>query len=181
MGEFRPAAPKPSPGMGMSHYGYTAGYLHVELDVDALTGQVEVTAVHSLIDAGRVVNPQAARSQLEGGIVQGLGFSLYEDARYDAGMPMNDRLATYVIPTARDVPVESFVVEFLSSRARTNPLGVRGIGELGVTPVAPAIANALAAATGRRFSRFPIRAEDILSALAGTTSSCTVTSCGMAP
>ena len=165
-GEFRPIDDGDLPDAGVPpHPGYTAGYVTMTVDVDLLTGVIDLVAIDAVVDPGPVINEQVARSQIEGGIAQGVGFALCEDAVYTDGRLVNDRLATYLIPTVADLPVGAVNVTFISTPSSTNDLGVRGIGELSVGPIAPAIANAVADAIGVRFDRFPIRAADVLAAL----------------
>jgi CO/xanthine dehydrogenase Mo-binding subunit len=166
-GTFQPGTDAASPQPGLPHYGYAAGVVEVRLDVDTYTGAVRLGSIRAVIDPGRAINPAAIRSQVEGAIAQGIGFALHEDATYHDGVPGNTRLANYIIPTALDVPTGSLEVTIVETSTDTNPMGVRGIAELGLAPMAPAIANAIAAATGMRFDKFPIRGEDILNALLG--------------
>ncbi len=164
-GQFVPSHDVESPIVGLPHPGYAAGYFTVTVDVDLLTGAIELLSVDAIVDPGRVIFPEAVRSQIEGGIAQGIGFGLSEDAVYVDGRLANDRMASYLVPTIADVPVDGITVTLAPTPSATNPLGVRGIAELGVSPMAPAIANAVADAIGVRFERFPIRAEDVLAAL----------------
>ncbi len=166
-GQFVPTYDGEVSIVGIPHLGYTVGFVTVTVDVDVLTGVVELVAVSAVVDPGRVINESAVRSQIEGGMAQGVGFALYEDAVYVDGRLTTDRLASYLVPTVADLPVNGMSVTLVPTPSTTNPLGVRGIGELGVAPMAPAIANAIADAIGVRFDRFPIRPEDVLAALAG--------------
>jgi CO/xanthine dehydrogenase Mo-binding subunit len=165
-GEFLPTHDTDTPIVELPpHPGYAVGLVTVTVDVDLLTGVIEPVAVDAIVDPGRIINRPAVRSQIEGGIAQGIGFALYEDAVYVDGRLLNDGLATYLVPTVADLPVADVDITLVETPSSTNELGVRGIGELALAPTAPAIANAVADAIGIRFDRFPIRAEDVLSAL----------------
>jgi CO/xanthine dehydrogenase Mo-binding subunit len=164
---FQPNTGAGSPQPGLLHHGYAVGVVEVCLDVDVFTGAVRLVSIDAVVDPGRAINPAAVRSQVEGAVAQGIGFALFEDVVYENGVPVNARLASYIIPTAPDIPTGAVTVTLVETPADTNPLGVRGIAELGLAPMAPAIANAIAAAIGKRFDRFPIRPEDILDALTG--------------
>lgn len=116
------------------------------------------------MDVGRVLNPKTARSQIMGGIVFGLGMALMEEAIYDprTGAPVNANLADYLVPTCADAPPEidiSFVEE---PDLLLDPLGSRGLGEIGITGVPAAVANAVWHATGVRVRELPITLEKLL-------------------
>ncbi len=164
-GTFAPSTVPASTIIGVPHHGYACGGFQVEVEVDTYTGTITVLSVFASIDGGRIVDEELARSQIEGAIAQGIGFALYEDATYSEAIPQNTTLATYILPTALDVPAERISIDFAEHHATTNPLGVKGIAELGVAPMAPAIANAVFDAISHRFEAFPIRAEHVLAAL----------------
>lgn len=168
-GGFAPNAERPMLMRGVPHFDYAAGMFRVVVDVDRLTGEVEIQEIRGVVDPGEPINEQAIRSQIEGGLAQGLGFALFEDAIYVEGVPQNTRLTTYIVPTATDIPYDTLSITLIYTRSTTNPLGVRGIAELGLGPMAPAIANAISNAIGVRFAEFPIRSEHILAALTGSS------------
>jgi aerobic carbon-monoxide dehydrogenase large subunit len=122
-----------------------------EVEVDPATGEVAVVAYSSVNDVGRVVNPLIVRGQLEGGAVQGIGQALYEHMVYDTetGQPITGSLMDYAAPRA-DVLTTMFRMEMdESTPCKTNPLGVKGVGELGTIGATPAIVNAVADALAR--------------------------------
>jgi aerobic carbon-monoxide dehydrogenase large subunit len=122
-----------------------------EVEVDPSTGEVAVVAYSSVNDVGRVVNPMIVRGQLEGGAVQGIGQALYEHMVYDTetGQPITGSLMDYAAPRA-DVLTTMFRMEMdESTPCKTNPLGVKGVGELGTIGATPAIVNAVADALAR--------------------------------
>ena len=122
-----------------------------EVEVDPSTGEVELVAYSSVNDVGRVVNPMIVRGQLEGGAVQGIGQALYEHMVYDVetGQPITGSLMDYAAPRA-DVIATMFRMEMdESTPCKTNPLGVKGVGELGTIGATPAIVNAVADALAR--------------------------------
>ncbi len=138
---------------------------HVALvEIDELTGEMTVCRYLSSTDAGRVINPQAYEQQVQGGIVQGLGYVLMEDYRADRGMPQTRNFTTYLIPTALDVPdIDSAPVE---QAELLGPFGMKGLGEIVIDPVYAAVANAIADAIPTGISEGPLTPERILSALA---------------
>ncbi|MBM4421635.1 MAG: xanthine dehydrogenase family protein molybdopterin-binding subunit, partial [Chloroflexi bacterium] len=143
----------------------------VDLEVDTATGEIFVHKLVAVHDVGRVVNPMGARSQMVGGILQGLGFALMEERVLDAvtGRMANANLETYKMMTAADLP--EIVVELLDiPDDRANNLGAKGLGEPPIIPVAAAVANALANATGVRVRQAPLTSERVLTALSQASS-----------
>jgi xanthine dehydrogenase YagR molybdenum-binding subunit len=135
--------------------------------VDPGTGVVRVERVVAVHDVGRIVNPLAASSQLEGGVIQGLGYALTEDLVVDptTGYPVNGHLDDYKLPTIADVP--EIVCDFVDVPDANLPnLGSKGLGEPPIVPTAAAIANAFAHATGRRATALPLTPARVLETLA---------------
>ncbi len=136
-----------------------------EIDLDPETGKVEVVDYVAVVDCGTVINTNLARVQTEGGIVQAIGMTLYENVQHDArGRLMQDSFLTYKIPTRLEAG--TIRVEFESSYEPTGPFGAKSIGELVINTPAPAIADALRRATGISFRSLPILPEHIALALA---------------
>ena len=137
-----------------------------EVEVDMETGRVRVLQITSAHDSGRIINPTLAESQLEGGIIQGLGFALFEERVIDeaSGLPLNPTTHDYKIPTMSDVPeIDAFFVA--GSDVVANHTGARGIAEAPIIPTAPAIANAVADAIGREVLEIPLTPWRVLAAL----------------
>lgn len=162
---YRPEMPD-AHTVGMPHLGYTPAVMVLGVEVDVLTGEVDVLRLEHHLDPGRAVNPAGVRGQSEGAILQGLGFALLEDVQFVDGRVRNDRFASYLIPGIGDLP-EQLETLLVCTPDPSNPLGVRGVGEIGITPVAAAVANAVCDAIGRRFDRFPITPDAVLAALDG--------------
>ncbi len=144
----------------------TTGAQFAEVEVDTETGVVRVLRVVAVHDAGRIVNPTLAESQLEGGIIQGLGFALFEERRLDErlGLPLNVGLHDYKIPTLADIPViDGHFLDGADPMA--NHVGVRGIAEPAIIPTAPAIAGAVADALGVEVLELPLTPWRVLGAL----------------
>ena len=142
------------------------GAQFAEVEVDADTGVVRVLRIVAAHDAGRIINPLLAESQLEGGILQGLGFALFEERRLDpaTGRPLNASMHEYRIPTLADVPViDAFCVA--GSDTVANHVGARGLAEPPIIPTAPAIANAVADALGIEPAELPLTPWRVLEAL----------------
>lgn len=132
-----------------------------EVDVDKLTGEIKVHDYVSVVDCGTVINPNLARVQAEGGIVQGIGMALSEDITYsNEGKMRNRNFLQYKLPTRVDVP--SVRVEFESSYEDHGPFGAKSIGEVVINTPTSAIASAIKHATGVQVRTLPITAEKVL-------------------
>ncbi|MGB4439403.1 MAG: molybdopterin cofactor-binding domain-containing protein [Sedimentibacter sp.] len=132
----------------------------VEIELDKLTGKVDIIDYVAVVDCGTPINPNLARIQTEGGIVQGIGMTLFEDITYDEnGRMMNDSFLQYKIPTRIDAG--NIRVEFEASYEPTGPFGAKSIGEIVINTPAPAIANAIYNATKLNFRTLPITSEKI--------------------
>ena len=135
-----------------------------EVEVDLATGQIEVVNYKAAVDCGTVVNPPLARVQAEGGIVQGIGMTLYEDINYtEKGRLKENSFMQYKIPSRLEIP--DLQVEFESSYEPTGPFGAKSIGEVVINTPAPAIAQAVYHATGLWFRELPITPEKIIRGL----------------
>ena len=146
---------------GAETQSWAFGAQFAEVQVHAGTGEIRVARLTGAFAAGRVLNPLTARSQLTGGMIWGLGSALLEETRLDRGHYRNADLAEYLVATAADAPeIEAVLVP--DADAGVNPLGVKGLGELGIIGVNAAIANAVYHATGRRIRRLPIRTDALL-------------------
>ena len=135
-----------------------------DVEVDTATGLVSVLRYTAFQDVGLALNPTAVEGQIEGSVVQGLGWALMEHFDYGSdGQLRNASLLDYRMPTALDVPrIDCVIVE---TPVPNVPYGVRGVGEVAIVPPAAAVANAVARATGVRMSRMPMTPERVLSAL----------------
>jgi xanthine dehydrogenase YagR molybdenum-binding subunit len=139
------------------------GAVFAEVKVDPDFGQIRVTRLVGAFAAGRVINPRLVRSQYYGGMIWGMSFALHEKAVMDlrSGRPMNPNLGEYHVPVNADVPsLEAILVE--EHDPYVNALGVKGVGEIGNTGTAGAIANAVWHATGTRIRQFPITLDRLL-------------------
>lgn len=136
----------------------------VEVEIDEATGRITPLEVWSAHDVGKAINPMAVQGQIEGGVVQGLGYALCEEMVWDSGRLANPSLMDYKIPGAADAPpaIHSILIE---DPDETGPFGAKGVGEPPLVGIAPAIANAVARATGVRLRRLPMTPERVLRAL----------------
>jgi xanthine dehydrogenase YagR molybdenum-binding subunit len=152
------AAPK------RAKYGcYSHSAVFAEVHVDEDLGTIRVARVVTAVTPGRVINPKTARSQVIGGIVWGIAMALEEESVIDHafGRIMNHSLAEYHVPVNADV--HDIEVIFVDERDKiVNPLGVKGLGEIGIVGVAAAIANAVFHATGRRIRELPITLDKVM-------------------
>lgn len=145
------------------HLFYMFACALAEVEVNTLTGKVKVLKMVCFPDAGRVLNPQIFQGQIEGAAVQGLGYALTEAAKIEEGQLKTPNFSTYLIPTIEDAPeIEVVPVESLED---TGPFGAKGIGEIGLVPIAPAIVNAIYDATGTRLFEIPATPERVYWAL----------------
>ncbi|HEX7123995.1 MAG TPA: xanthine dehydrogenase family protein molybdopterin-binding subunit [Gemmatimonadaceae bacterium] len=154
--------PNPT-GVGLMSFG--AQFAEVEVDVD--TGVVRVLRIVAVHDVGRVINPALAESQLHGGIIQGLGYALFEERVLDErlGVPLNVGLHDYKMPTMADIPaIDASCLPTVDTVA--NHVGVRGLAEPPIIPTAPAIANAVADALGVEPEEIPLTPWRVLALIA---------------
>ena len=141
------------------------GAVFAEVKVDPDLGQIRVTRMVGAFAAGRIVNPHLVRSQYLGGMIWGVSFALHEKAIVDprSGRIMNANLGEYHVPVNADVPsMDALIIE--EHDPHVNALGIKGVGEIGITGSAGAVANAVWHATGVRVRRFPIPIEDLVMA-----------------
>ena len=133
-----------------------------EVRVDSETGEIRVARWVAVFDAGRVINAKTTASQLRGGIVMGLGGALQEEALIDprTGRIMNPGMAEYHVPVHADVP--ELDVSYLDEPDPRGPMGILGVGEIGITDVVAAVANAVHHATGVRVRDLPITLDRLL-------------------
>jgi xanthine dehydrogenase YagR molybdenum-binding subunit len=151
------------PAAAGDHALQAHGAVFAEVKVDPDLGQVRVTRLVGAFAAGRIINPRLVRSQLYGGMIWGVSFALHEGASVDRrhGRVMNADLAEYRLPVNADVPsLEALLIH--EDDPYVNGLGIKGVGEIGITGTVGAVANAVWHATGVRVRRFPMRIEDLL-------------------
>ncbi len=153
----------PETGQGQAHPDYVYGAHAVEVSVDTDTGEVKVLKSIGAHDIGQCVNRAAVEGQIEGGAQNGQGYALSEEMLYEEGRLVTPSFSEYLMPTSMDVPKVQPII--LESRSGIGPFGAKGIGEPALTPVAPAIANAVADAIGVRIFELPITPERVIMAL----------------
>jgi CO/xanthine dehydrogenase Mo-binding subunit len=165
-------------GRGYAHSGmaptpanplfWEIGIGAVEVDVDRETGKVHVKKYVTAADAGKALHPLQCEGQDEGSAMMGFGHTFYESYQYDGGQIINSNLVDYKVPTFDDVPdeFESILIEDANG---PGPYGAKGLGEGGIIPVAPAVANAIAWSTGARIKELPLTPEKVWRALKETT------------
>jgi CO/xanthine dehydrogenase Mo-binding subunit len=167
--EYKYLAPRTTPldhdtGYSTPNFQYAYVAQAVEVEVDLETGHVRVIRILSANDVGKAINPDLIIGQIEGAVVQAHGYALMEEFKSREGRVLTDQLSTYLIPTIWDIPekVESVLLEIADPNG---PWGARGVGELPLLPVAPAIAAAIHDACGVWINEFPFTPERVLRAL----------------
>lgn len=150
--------------IGFPHLIFSYAAHLVAVEVDTLTGAIDVKNYAAATEAGHVLNPQTFTQQVQGAIAQGIGYALFEEVVTDRERLLTPDFTTYHIPGAQDVPdMDSQIVETWEP---SGPYGMKGVGEVGANGPLPAIANALADACGIRLKRSPLTPERVLSAWA---------------
>jgi xanthine dehydrogenase YagR molybdenum-binding subunit len=142
---------------------YAYGAVFAEVAVDEALGRVRIRRVYGCYDVGRVINPKLAHSQAIGGMVGGIGMALLEGTSLDYrdGRVVNANMSDYLVPVNADIP--ALDATFLPAEDKiADPIGVKGLGELVIVGVPPAIANAVFNATGRRVTDLPITLDKLL-------------------
>ena len=155
-------ATPPAPLETMHWSMHSHGAMFCEARVNAVTGEIRISRFLGSFDCGRILNPRTAASQFRGGIIMGLGLALMEETHYDerSGRIMNPSLAEYHVPVQMDVPeIDVIWTDIPDPHA---PMGARGVGEIGITGVAAAVANAVFNATGKRVRDLPITLDKLL-------------------
>ena len=136
----------------------------VRVAVNRVTAEIRILHSVHAADIGRLINPMQCRGQIDGAIAMGFGWALTENMVHDeAGAVVNPSLRNYRIPAFADVPVTE--IHFADTYDSIGPLGAKAQGECAINPVAPAIANAIADATGVRFAHLPLTPDRIFSGL----------------
>lgn len=136
-----------------------------EVEVDPETGMISIVKLVGAYDCGKAINPLSIKGQIQGGNMMGVGLSIYEEMIYEDGQMINPNFMDYMIPTALEAPrMEAILVE---KPHPAGPYGAKGIGEAGIVLIAPAIGNALYAATGVRIKDLPLTPDRVQAALEG--------------
>ncbi len=150
-------------GQGFAYPAFSFIAVVVEIEVDTCTGRVRVLEVHPALAIGKVVNPEAVKTQVEGAVLQGIGYALMERLVFSAdGKIVNDNLTDYVIPTFHEVPAIRDAI-FVEDLWEFGPFGAKGVGEMALIPMPAAIANAMSHALGARILELPATLERVYS------------------
>lgn len=161
-----PLTTAPDPENGHCDPNFSYGYVAIaaEVEVDTETGQVRIPKIICAEDVGKAINPVIVKGQIEGGLIQGFGYSMLENFIEKDGFVLTPNMSTYLIPTVLDIPDEivPLVLEYPDPRG---PWGARGVGEVSIMAVAPAITAAVHAATGVWFDQFPLTPERVLAGI----------------
>ncbi|MBI2880044.1 MAG: xanthine dehydrogenase family protein molybdopterin-binding subunit [Candidatus Tectomicrobia bacterium] len=156
--------PDPVTRLGNGSIAYPFAAQVAEVEVDAETGEVKLVQMWAAHDSGRIINPLTAEGQVEGGVLQGIGWALMEQYKFEDGCVANPSFYDYRIPTMSDAP--PIHVEFVDNIEPRGPYGAKGLGEPCIVPTAAAIANAVSHAIGARVTSLPMTAETVMGLLA---------------
>jgi len=148
-------------GVGNMSATYAYGTQGVEVEVDTETGEVTILKMVAAHDVGKILNPQTLEGQIYGAVAQGVGYALTEEVKTEKGRILNPGFTDYKIPTVHEMsfPIQ---LELIETDDPEGPFGAKGVGEPGLVPTAPAIANAIVDAIGVRVRHLPITPEKIL-------------------
>jgi CO/xanthine dehydrogenase Mo-binding subunit len=167
--EYKYVPPKTTPldsetGEAMPNFAYGYVVEVVEVEVDTETGEVKILKVVCADDVGKAINPKLIEGQIEGAIVQAVGYAVLENFVQKDGFALTDKLSTYLIPTVYDIPdeIESIILEYGDQEG---PWGVRGMAEMPYIPLAPAVMAAVHDAVGVWYDDFPLVPERVLKGL----------------
>jgi len=156
----------PETNQGDAYATYSYATQVVEVEVDPETGKVDVLNVAAIQDVGKAINPMLCEGQIEGGIVQGMGYGLFEEVKSKNCVVVTKNFDNFIIPTTTDIPnITSVIVE---DEEPKGPYGAKGVGEPSIIPTAPAIINAIYDAIGVRIFELPANLERIRSAIQST-------------
>ncbi len=149
-------------GQGQAYPAYSYVALITEVEVDTYTGKARVLSAYPALASGRIINPQQVEGQVEGAIVQGLGYVFMEELVFsENGEILNPNLTDYVIPTALDIPLNIAKPVVVEDLFRYGPFGAKGVGEMAFIPLPAAIANAVSHALGKRITELPLTPEKL--------------------
>ena len=151
----------PQTGQGVPTIFHTFGGTAVDIELDLVTGSIEVTKAVQVFDVGKAINPLLLKMQMDGGFVMGMSIALFEKIKFDAqGWVTNPNFTSYYIARMKDVPKE-FAARFVETPQFDGPLGARGIGEMSMISVASAISNAVFRAIGVKLNDLPMSPEEV--------------------
>lgn len=150
-------------GQGNPYWPYSYGVQKAVVEVDDETGKVDVLEITACHDAGKIINPNLAEGQIQGGCIMGIGYALMEKVELEEGVIQNANFSDYIIPTSLDVPIIN--AYFVEVEELSGPFGAKGLGEPVMIPTAPAILNAIYDAVGIRIYELPATCETVLEAI----------------
>ena len=155
----------PQTGQGIPTIFHTFGGTAVDIEVDLVTGAIEVLKAVQVFDVGKAINPLLLKMQLDGGFVMGMSIALFEKIKFDEqGWVTNPNFTSYYVARMKDVPKE-FTARYVETPTFDGPLGARGIGEMSMISVASAISNAVYGSTGVKLNNLPMSPEEVWSAV----------------
>jgi CO/xanthine dehydrogenase Mo-binding subunit len=153
--------PDPATGACIDNISYSFAAQGVTVEVDVETGIVHLDKVIAVQDVGRAINPKKIEGQIEGAIMQAMGWALIENFETSNGLVVSNSLSTYLVPTSQDIPSHVKCIQ-IEKPDPTGPFGVRGVGEVPFIPLAPAIISAIKDAIGVWFNHIPVKPEEVI-------------------
>jgi CO/xanthine dehydrogenase Mo-binding subunit len=155
----------PQTGQGVPTIFHTFGGTAVDVELDVVTGAIQVLKAVQVFDVGKAINPLLLKMQLDGGFVMGMSIALFEKIKFDEqGWVTNPNFTSYYIARMKDVP-RDFVARYVETPQFDGPMGARGIGEMSMISVASAISNAIYGTTGVKLNNLPMSPEEVWSAI----------------
>ncbi|SHH41378.1 xanthine dehydrogenase family protein molybdopterin-binding subunit [Thermosipho atlanticus] len=148
-------------GVGEAYITYTFSTQLSLVEVDLLTGKIDLKEAWVCHDIGKVINYDGAVGQVHGGVIQGMGYAIMEEIKQENGKILTDNFNNYIIPSIKDIP-EKIHVDFVEDEFSEGPFGAKGLGEPSLMSSPPSIANAVSNAINKRINRIPISMEDII-------------------
>ena len=152
-------------GKGKPNFGYGYAAEAVDVRIDRETGMIDVLNIVCADDVGKAINPQQVKGQIEGCVIQALGYSTNEEIIQKDGYLLTKGLSTYLVPTIKDI-AGIFICVFVEEASEAGPFGAKGIGEIPFGPFAPALCAAVHDACGKWFNSLPLKPEKVILKLA---------------
>lgn len=157
-------------GQGNPYWPYTFATQKAVVEVDDETGKIDVIEIETYNDSGKIINPEMAEGQIQGGVAMGIGYAIMEEIEFQNGVIKNSNFSDYIIPTSLDVP--NVKINFVEDKEESGPYGAKGLGEPSMVPTVPAVINAIYDAVGVRMTELPATCDRVLQAIKNKEGCC---------